>query len=77
MNNGRKDSKSDAMLGCDDMEAAISRLRDLLDAAETYLRHAFYESAATLHLELAQARERAWTDDFRRKFFRRDRWKKN
>jgi hypothetical protein len=39
----------------------ISRLRDLLDAAETYRRHAFYESAATLHLELAQAMERAWT----------------
>ena len=61
MNNGRKDSKSDAMLGCDDMEAAISRLRDLLDAAESYRRHAFYESAATLHLDLAQAMERAWT----------------
>jgi len=42
------------------MEAAISRLRDLLDAAETYRRHSFYESAATLHLELAQAMERAW-----------------
>jgi len=61
VNNGRKDSKSDAMLGCDDMETAISRLRDLLDAAETYRRHAFYESAAALHLELAQAMERAWT----------------
>jgi hypothetical protein len=54
-------SKSDAMLGCDDMEVAISRLRDLLEAAETYRRHAFYESAATLHLELAQGMERAWT----------------
>lgn len=61
MNNGSKDSKSDAMLGCDDMEAVISRLRNLLDAAETYRRHAFYESTATLHLELAQAMERAWT----------------
>lgn len=48
-------------LGCDEMEAAISRLRDLLAAAETYRRHAFYESAATLHLELAQAMEQAWT----------------
>jgi hypothetical protein len=61
VNNRRKESKSDATLGCDDMEAAISRLRDLLDAAETYRRHAFYESAATLHLELAQVMERAWT----------------
>jgi hypothetical protein len=60
----RKDGsifKRDAMLGCDDMEAAISRLRSLLEAAESYTRHAFYESAAVLHLELAQAMERAWT----------------
>jgi len=48
------------MVACDDMEAAISRLRDLLDAAESYRRHAYYESAADLHLELAQAMERAW-----------------
>ena len=61
MNNGRKGNESDAMLGCDVMEAAISRLRDLLDAAETYRRHAFYESAAALNLELARAMERAWT----------------
>jgi hypothetical protein len=50
-------SKLSPMVACDDMEAAISRLRDVLDAAETYRRHAFYESAATLHLELAQAME--------------------
>jgi len=49
------------MIACDDMEAAISRLRDLLAAAETYRRHAFYESAASLHLDLAQAMERTWT----------------
>jgi hypothetical protein len=53
--------KRDAIVGCDDMAEALSRLRDLLDAAESYRRHAFYESAATLHLELAQAMERAWT----------------
>lgn len=54
-------SKLDPMIACDDMEVAISRLRDLLDAAESYRRHAYYESAAALHLELAQAAERAWT----------------
>ena len=54
-------SKLEPMIAFDDMEAAISRLRDLLDAAETYRRHAYYESAAALHLELAQAMERAWT----------------
>jgi hypothetical protein len=60
MNCGRRDSIVEAMIDCDAMEATISRLRDLLSAAETYRRHAFYESAATLHLELAQAMERAW-----------------
>jgi hypothetical protein len=54
-------SKLAPKAACDDMEAAISRLRDLLDAAETYRCHAFYESAAALHLELALAMERAWT----------------
>jgi hypothetical protein len=53
-------SKLEPMAACDDMEAAIARLRDLLDGAETYRRHAFYESAAILHLELAQAMERGW-----------------
>jgi hypothetical protein len=48
------------MMACDDMEGAIGRLRDLLDAAESFRRHAYYESAAALHLELAQAMERAW-----------------
>ena len=60
MNHGWKDSKSDAMLGCDDMEVAISRLRDLLDDAESYSKFAYYESAADLHLQLAQAMERTW-----------------
>lgn len=48
------------MIACDDMEAAISRLRDLLDASESYKRHTFYESAAALHLELSKAMERSW-----------------
>ncbi len=48
------------MLGCDDMEACISRLRDLLDAAESYSKFAYYESAADLHLQLAQAMEQTW-----------------
>jgi hypothetical protein len=54
-------SKLEPMIACDDIEAVVSRLRALLDAAESYRRHAFYESAAALHLELAQAMERAWT----------------
>jgi hypothetical protein len=54
-------SKLTPMVACDDMEACISRLRELLDNAESYRRHAYFESAAALHLELAQAMERAWT----------------
>jgi hypothetical protein len=60
VNNGRKHGKSDAMLGCDDMEAALSRLRDLLKDAETYRKHAFYESASSLYEEIALALERSW-----------------
>ena len=60
MNGGRKDSKSDAMLGCDDMGAALSRLREFLKEAETYRKHAFYESASSLYEEIALALERSW-----------------
>jgi hypothetical protein len=54
-------SKLEPMIACDDIEAVVGRLRELLDTAESYKRHAFYESAAALHLELARAMERAWT----------------
>jgi hypothetical protein len=60
VNNGRKDSKSDAMLGCDDIGAALSRLRELLKDAETYRKHAFYESASSLYEEIALALEHSW-----------------
>jgi hypothetical protein len=53
-------SKLEPMVALDDMEACTSRLRDLLDAAESYSKFAYYESAADLHLRLAQAMERAW-----------------
>jgi hypothetical protein len=52
--------KRDAILGCDDMEAALSRLRGLLRRAETYRKHAFYESASSLYEEIAFALERSW-----------------
>ncbi len=37
------------------MGAALSRLRDLLKDAETYRKHAFYESASSLYEEIAIA----------------------
>jgi hypothetical protein len=53
-------SKRDATIGCDEMGAALSRLRDLLKDAETYRKHAFYESATSLYEEMALALERSW-----------------
>ncbi len=51
-----------AHAGLDDCGAALQRLRDLLDEVKSYKRHAYYESIAILHLELAQAMERTWTE---------------
>jgi len=48
------------MLGCDDMGAALSRLRELLTGAETYRKQAFYESASSLYEEIAFALEHSW-----------------
>jgi hypothetical protein len=61
VNKGRKTGQRDALLGCDDMEAALGRLRELLKGAETYRRHAFYESASSLYEDIALALERSWT----------------
>ena len=41
-------SKLGPRIACDDMEAAISRLRDLLDAAESYMEQAASCSTAGL-----------------------------
>lgn len=48
------------MLGCEDMVAALTRLRELLNDTETHGKHAFYESASSLYEELALALERSW-----------------
>lgn len=60
MNNNLTRGKSDAMLGCDDMGAALSRLRELLNDSETHGKHAFYESASSLYEEIALALEHSW-----------------
>jgi hypothetical protein len=49
-----------AHAGLDDCGAALERLRGLLDSVKEYRKHAYYESIAILHLELAQAMERTW-----------------
>jgi hypothetical protein len=48
------------MVGCDDVGEALGRLRDLLKDAETYRKHAFYESTSSLFEEIAFALERSW-----------------
>ena len=52
--------KVDAMGACNDMEAALSRLRELLKDAESYRKHAFYESVSSLFEEIALALDRSW-----------------
>ena len=60
MNNDQKDSKSDALLGCNEIEGAVSRLRELLRNAESYRKDAFYESIEALFDEIALALDRSW-----------------
>ena len=60
MNNNLRGGKSDALLGCDDMGTALSRLRELLNDTETHRKHGFYESASSLYEEIALALERPW-----------------
>ena len=54
--------KLNAMGGCDDMEAALNRLRELLKDAESYRKQAFYESVSYLFLEIALALDGLWED---------------
>lgn len=60
MNNDQRDSKSDALLGCNEIGGAVSRLRELLRNAESYRKQAFYESVEALYDEIALALDRSW-----------------
>ncbi len=60
MNNNQNDSRADAILGCNEIEVALSRLRELLRDAESYRKHAFYESVEALYDEIALALDRSW-----------------
>jgi len=48
---------AEAMAACDEIEAALGRVRELPKDAETYRKHAFYESAQSLYEEIALALE--------------------
>jgi hypothetical protein len=56
----QNDSRTDAILGCNEIEAALSRLRELLRDAESYRKQAFYESVEALYDEIALALDRSW-----------------
>jgi hypothetical protein len=60
VNNDENDSKGDAILGCEEIEAAVSRLRELLRDVESYRKQAFYESIEALFDEIALALDRSW-----------------
>jgi hypothetical protein len=60
VNNDQNDAKRDAILGCDEIEAALTRLRELLKDAESYRKQAFYESVESLYDEIALALDRSW-----------------
>ena len=51
---------AEAMAACDEIEAALSRVRELLRDVQTYRKYAFYESAQSLYEEIALALERSW-----------------
>jgi hypothetical protein len=44
-----------------DAHGILKRLRSVTETSGTYRRHAFYESASYLSLQLALALERSWT----------------
>lgn len=60
MNNNLTRGKSDALVGCEDMGAALTRLSELLNDTGTHGKHVFYESASSLYEEIALALERSW-----------------
>jgi hypothetical protein len=52
--------KREAMADCDEMKAALGRLRNLLKDAETDRNDALYESVSSLFEEMDYASECSW-----------------
>lgn len=59
MSIGRKGIE-EATVGCDEIEAGLRRVRELLKNAKTYRKHAFYESFQPLYEDMMLALERTW-----------------
>jgi hypothetical protein len=53
----RRHSVAEAMVACDDIEAALSRMRVLLKSADVYRREAFCQSLERMWIEFASILE--------------------
>jgi hypothetical protein len=51
---------AEAMAACDEIEAGVARIRELLRDADAYRRHAFYQSSQSLYENTMLSLERAW-----------------
>jgi hypothetical protein len=56
-----QDPREGVFTAINDAHAVLKRLRSVTETSGTYRRHAFYESASYLSLQLALALERSWT----------------
>jgi hypothetical protein len=57
---GRNHGVAEAIAACDEIEAALGHIRELLRNADTYRKRAFYESIQSLYEDIMLASERAW-----------------
>lgn len=55
-----QDPREGVFAAINDGHACLKRLKAITEASGTYRRHAFYESASYLSLQLAMALERSW-----------------
>jgi hypothetical protein len=51
-----------AFAAINDAHAILTRLSSVIETSGTYRRHAFYESASHLALQLTLTLERSWTE---------------
>lgn len=60
MSGGRIHGVAGALSGCAEIEAGVARIRELLKDADTYRRHAFYQSTQSLYKDVMFALESTW-----------------
>jgi hypothetical protein len=60
MSGGRIRGVAEAISTCDDIEAGVARIRELLRSADTYRRRAFYQRSQPLYEDVMFSVERTW-----------------